>query len=182
MKRGKTAVIAGGLAAVTLGAIALSSRTAKAKNGAPGGAVIDPVGFDVAAPTTGDESMVRAGLEGILSAIPDATLDQYVLGSLDNAVSLVEAKGVEGMLAVYEPDDVSAIYQAVEAVGQDDPEALDAAAGLAVSANLIDESGAVVIPTGRSLWLDQGFNLPEGRRVLDPIVQRFLAAQAGAFA
>lgn len=181
MAKANKAVVAGGLAVVAIGAIALSARKARASESPPAGVPGTTAASDRSkAPTTGNVEMVEQAVSGILEALPDVTLDQFVLGSLDNALSLIDAEGPEAAFAVYEPDDLSAIYHSTYALDSSE-EDRDAAAGMAVATGLVDGSGAVVIPTGRSLWLDEAHYFDADGR-LDPVIDRFLASQQTSIA
>lgn len=175
--KGKTAVLAGGLAVVAIGAIALSSRKAQAAS-RKGGAGTRPANDDSGiAPTTGQADQVREGVEAILQEIPEAGLDMFVLGSVDNAVSLTEQGGADGLLAVYTPDDIGAMYLAVPALGT--ASAADLAGAQSLIETLDATSAETIQLTGKSIWLDEGayFDALEGGHRMDPVVDKFLAAQ-----
>lgn len=197
MAKARAALVAGALGVVAIGAIALSSRKAKASPASlpldgepvPGGGPLPsdegaplpttPAKGVIEAPTTGDTERVRQGIEGILAAMPGATLEQFVLGSLDNAASIVAAEGPEAVFAVYEPDDLAAIYQSAFLLGT--TEDRDVADNLMIDLEFPAGQGFSDIPTGRSIWLDQA-DYFDGEDRLRPVVSTFLSAQQGGFA
>ena len=170
-----TALLAGGLGVVVIGAIALSSRKAHA---ASKGATAPALAGNGIAPTTGEFERVEEGVNGILAELPEANLDMFVLGSLDNAAGLVEAQGADGLLAVYTPDDIGAIYEATHALGT--ASSADLASAEGVLTTLDATSTEPIQLTGRSIWLDEAavFDALENGHRMDPVIDKFLLAQS----